>query len=233
MASQEKENLIERKMDELCDQFELLVDKANQRGRPDSPARYFHIKTINRLRAIGLESVFDDSLFFDYLYATLATWGMDTRGAILPGFQSFLSGVCENRERIIGLSNQSLATLSEQENTDAIITVIRNIWEILPNMKVSQKKSQLVAGSKTLHHLLPDLVPPIDRRYTLDFFFGRKTIRNPQADFSEVFVNYLYIYERTSELVDRMIAKNPLNSSVTKVIDNAIIGYQAESRTLT
>lgn len=27
-----------------------------------------------------------------------------------------------------------------------------------------------MAGSKTLHHLLPDLVPPIDREYTRPFF---------------------------------------------------------------
>lgn len=220
----QKDDLILKKMDELCDRFELYVDRANSRGRPDSPASHFHIKTISRLKTIGLKAVFDDGLFFDYLYATLATWGMASRRARLAGFHSFVDRICGYRQRIMELGNQSLALLSKDEDTNAVITVIQDIWEVLPNMRVSETKSQLVAGSKTLHHLLPDLVPPIDKKYTLGFF-ELKT--SEQKAFLQVFVNYLYIYERTADLINHIMRKNPLNSSVTKAIDNAIIGYQS------
>jgi hypothetical protein len=41
-----------------------------------------------------------------------------------------------------------------------------------------------VANSKALHHLLPDLVPPIDRNYTLMFFVGCPYIyRRRDADY--------------------------------------------------
>jgi hypothetical protein len=43
-------------------------------------------------------------------------------------------------------------------------------------MKVSTSQTQIVAGSKFLHHLLPDLVPPIDRQYTFSFFTGQKAV---------------------------------------------------------
>ena len=35
-------------------------------------------------------------------------------------------------------------------------------------------------GSKVLHHVLPDLVPPIDRQYTFKFFYGRTLLSIPE-----------------------------------------------------
>ena len=38
-------------------------------------------------------------------------------------------------------------------------------WQIIAAIKVSTSRTQIVAGSKMLHHFLPDLIPPIDRPY--------------------------------------------------------------------
>ena len=38
---------------------------------------------------------------------------------------------------------------------------------------MSVAAAQIVANSKALHHLLPALVPPIDREYTFRFFYDR------------------------------------------------------------
>jgi len=155
---------------------------------------------------------------------------MDSRGAKLKGFDSFVRGIRSNREQIVNLSTYSLVSLSEQDK-DFIMRVILNIWQVIPALGVAQGKSQLVAGSKTLHHLLPDLVPPIDRHYTLKFFFNRTNITNAKSDFAEVFINYLYIFEAAEEIIKKIVGgANPLNSSVTKVIDNAIIAYQAKGK---
>ena len=40
--------------------------------------------------------------------------------------------------------------------------------------------SQVVAGTKTLHHVLPDLIPPTGRQYTFRFFTGQK--QTPPGD---------------------------------------------------
>lgn len=216
-------------MDELCDNLEKYVREANKQGRPDSPARHFHIATLARVRSLGLASIFDDNLYFEYLYATLAAWGMDSRGAKLNGFGSFVRGIRSQREPIMNLSGYSLASLTEQ-SAEAAVRVALDIWQIIPALRVSKGRTQLVAGSKTLHHLLPDLVPPIDRRYTLQFFFGRTSITNAKSDFVQVFINYNYIFDIAKDIIEKIAGINPLNSSVTKVIDNAIIAYQAKGK---
>jgi hypothetical protein len=85
-----KEELIEKRIDELCEHFEEYVATAIDKYRVDTPARHFHIKTIQRLTsAKSLNEVLDDELFYDYLYATLVSWGMSGRGAKLIGFTGF------------------------------------------------------------------------------------------------------------------------------------------------
>lgn len=230
MQSQPVEDKTHQRMDEVCDNLERYVREANEQGRPDSPARHFHVATINRLRSLGLAAIFDDNLYFEYLYATLAAWGMDSRGAKLKGFDSFVRGIRSNHEKIVNLSTYRLASLAEQDQ-DIVMRVILSIWQVIPALGVAQGKSQLVAGSKTLHHLLPDLVPPIDRRYTLKFLFNRTNITNAKSDFAQVFINYLYMFEAAEETIKKIVGgANPLNSSVTKVIDNAIIAYQAKGK---
>ena len=50
---------------------------------------------------------------------------------------------------------------------DAARQAARIIWQIIAAIKVSTSRTQIVAGSKMLHHLLPDLIPPIGRQCTL------------------------------------------------------------------
>lgn len=228
MIIPEKDELLQTKLYELCESFEKWVGIASE-GRPDNPARHLHIKTIERLEDVGLDSIFEDALFFDYLYATLAIWGMDSRGARLSGFHSFANGIRGNREKISELRDQTLSKVA-QSDTLTLNTIMDAIWEILESMNVSETEIQLVAGSKALHHILPHLVPPVDRQYTLRFFFDNKRIsrdlEEQREQFDQVFIGYLYIWEVRQELIGRLTSIHSWNSSVTKTIDNAIIGYQ-------
>jgi len=54
--------------------------------------------------------------------------------------------------------------------------VARDAWQIMTTLRVGIGQTLLVADSKALHHLLPSLIPPIDRNYTLRFFVGRPYI---------------------------------------------------------
>lgn len=56
-------------------------------------------------------------------------------------------------------------------------------WEVIAHINVSTSRTQIVAGSKMLHHLLPDLIPPIDRQYTFRFFTGQLTVASDRAAF--------------------------------------------------
>jgi hypothetical protein len=67
--------------------------------------------------------------------------------------------------------------LGGQEACDAAAIA----WGVIAHVKVSMFRTQIVAGSKFLHHLLPDLIPPIDRQYTFTFFTGQKTCLTGEA----------------------------------------------------
>ncbi len=226
MTAPEKDELIEKRLDELCKDFGKWVNVAGQDGMPDSLARHFHIRTINRLKDVGLDGIFKDALFFDYLYATLVTWGLN-RGKKknrLFGFQDFVNGICSHHEKITILGSQSLATM-KSKTAAATIDVARGLGRLVRDlsMSLSIRERTLVLGTKTLHHLLPDLVPPIDNTYTLKFLpYGGES----EGEFIKVFLDYLYIYRNEYDLIEELISSNPLNSSITKTIDNAIIGYQ-------
>jgi hypothetical protein len=55
-------------------------------------------------------------------------------------------------------------------------------WDCLKNVfcgiRGMSTATSLVGNSKVLAHLSPNLVPPVDREYTLTFLFGNKQIMN-------------------------------------------------------
>ena len=80
-----------------------------------------------------------------------------------------------------------------------------------------------MSGTKTLHHLLPDLVVPFDRMYTQAFF----NWHNPEVQYgqSERFRESFTVFNRVARATNpSQYVGGGWNSSQTKVIDNAIIG---------
>ena len=64
-----------------------------------------------------------------------------------------------------------------------------------------------------LHHLLPDLIPPIDRQYTFSFFTGRKMVPGDRAAFLDWFPQLASIGTRCQE-------------QIRDTINRGIHGYQ-------
>jgi hypothetical protein len=87
-------------------------------------------------------------------------------------------------------------------------------------------RTQIVAGSKFLHHFLPDLVPPIDRQYTFNFFTGQKRVPSDRAAFLDWFPRLADIGGRCREPIRNAIARRGfMATGEAKVIDNAIMGF--------
>jgi hypothetical protein len=92
---------------------------------------------------------------------------------------------------------------------------------------VANGKPKLVTFSKTLHFFLPDLVVPIDRKYTLQFFYGSTYV--PKSDqkqfqrFMEIEQQYLKLQSNIdfSKFID-----DKWNLNIPKTLDNLIIGYE-------
>ena len=67
----------------------------------------------------------------------------------------------------------------DQLDSDKVREVAEAAWAIMASLRVGIGPTLLVANSKALHHLLPGLIPPIDRNYTLRFFVAAPTSIGP------------------------------------------------------
>jgi hypothetical protein len=108
--------------------------------------------------------------FIELVYVTLAAWNMNSRGARLSDFKTFCSSILAQRkamERLKGFKLRSLAKAEIQET-------LENLFFDL--VLVDKGKPPLVTFSKTLHFFFPELIGPIDRTYTLNFFYGHTNI---------------------------------------------------------
>lgn len=88
------------------------------------------------------------------------------------------------------------------------------------------------SGSKFLHRVLPDLVPPIDRQYTFNFFTGQKMVASDRAAFQDWFPRLADIGVRCQEPIRDAIARGGFMATggEAKVIDNAIMGFMQRLR---
>lgn len=110
---------------------------------------------------------------------------------------------------------------------DEAARVARLIWDVLGSLRVSTSATRIVAGSKALHHVLPDLVPPIDRQYTFQFFTGQKAVTTgDERAFLEWFPYFGEIGRRAAPAIEAALARSGfMATGPAKVIDNAIIGF--------
>ncbi len=225
MRHQDTIRRMQERVESLIDQFDECVSVFNQRNLFTGPSIYFHNKTLRILRNYDKPcDVLLDDLFFDYLYATLTAWGLHRMGpgsAKLAELEEIKRSFRRQKEQICNL--QSLKITDIQDSS--VDSVTSSLWEVLDNIRDSVSQTKIVANSKALHHILPDLMPPIDREYTLRFFYNHTTLnQGDKVAFKEI---YPYFYEIASACRDKIMSHVGfgMNTSQTKVIDNAIVGF--------
>lgn len=127
------------------------------------PSVYFHRKSLRAAQDENFER------FAEYVYAALASWGMHRMG---PGgskmrkFKDFRSSVETVWAKAIILRQRLPGNLSEHDWTA--------LEEIFSGIRCMESETRLVGNSKVMAHLLPNLIPPVDRAYTLTFLFNQR-----------------------------------------------------------
>jgi len=187
-----------------------------------------HLRTLQLLRAHATAAeALDDDTFLRSLYATLKAWGVNRGGRMMP-FEDFKQGLESQSERIRDIQSLVITQLGISE-ADA---VARTVGEIMKRLSVTRSSSGIVGNSKALHHLLPSLIPPIDRKYTLQFFYGYNAFQKDDAVvFGELYPHFHRIgTSHAQTITERMTADicnggRKMHTSETKVIDNAIVGF--------
>lgn len=209
-------------VNQLIQDFERYIHIFDERVPFTGPTLHFHKKTIDRLRFLGTPSTaLNDELFCDYLYATLTAWYF-RRGtnASLEDLNIIGNSILVQQEVIDNLHGRYLSEVNENE----IEGIAQALWNIIRNLRIGTGETVLIINTKALHHLLPDLLPPIDRRYTLNFFYGRTNITRPE---DRIFYEIYPLFHRIAVSITNFynIIGQGWHTSETKLIDNAIIGF--------
>lgn len=205
---------------ELIARFEHYIDVFDSAKPFRKWGQYeFHIKTIRLLRELGsIEHALGNPEFMRNLWETLKAW-LGARGSRLEPYEEFCSAVRGKLDELRRLE----ALLIDDPELD-VSTTANALWALIDTLGIVNNNARLVSCTKTLHHLLPNLVVPMDRRFTQTFFGWH----NPEFQyqqrrvFHEAFRQFVVIAR--SVPLGRYVGSG-WHTSRTKVLDNALVGY--------
>lgn len=163
--------------------------------------------------------------FIELAYVTLHAWGMNDRAAQLADWEHFTSSIRDFRGHFKALSSYRL---HETNEADLNGSFQKYVWDMFSKMElVAPGKPRLVTYSKAFHFYLPDLFVPIDRKYTLNYFYGHTNLPRDLRRQFEVLSDLHCEFSKFAPNVDFITTHDEIwNANIPKVIDNIIIGYQ-------
>lgn len=179
-----------------------------------------HRMTIDQRRALGsVRAALDDEAFLDSLFATLILRGIGTRGTKLVPRDRFAATLRSHGDEIAALDRFSI----DDRSLD-VAAIAERLSALSSDLGIVENAATVEPGSKTLHYLLPDLVAPLDRRWSGKFF--RWSQHDPMAQsqriWLEAFSNLALV---ASQVSPSRLLDEEWNSSIAQVLDNALIGY--------
>jgi hypothetical protein len=183
-----------------------------------------HRATIDLRRRLGsIGAAIESREFVEVLRRTLYAWGIGKRRSRLHSVEQIHRALRERLRDLEALEGLALETMSGPE----VPLIAARLHTLVTTLDIVDNEARIVAGTKTLHHILPDLVPPMDRAWTAAFFQW-STIDaqyRQEKTFSRTYLALAAVARATkpSQYVGPM-----WRTSGTKVLDNAVVGYCLE-----
>jgi hypothetical protein len=213
----------------LIDNLETLHNSFYAKEVFTGPSLYFHGK------ALDARHMSDNEQYLEYIYATLVSWGMHrmgSGGSKMLGFEEFKNSVDGLKDEICAAQNINIEDIAESD-----WAVLEKIFK---NLKIMKTGTSLVGNSKVMAHMMANIVPPIDRAYTLRYL--EENVKNGfehewplmrniiEKFFIPVATDKNYSTHAKNWMGDRK--KYPWDSSPFKIIDNLIIaaGYRRKPK---
>jgi len=223
----------------LLDQKKYFASSYEQFQAFGGPSVYFHVEC---LRAAVTD--FLSHRHIEMLYATLASWGMHRMGDIdqtktkLTDWAAFQASIVKSRRELDGFRELTMLGMDEA----AYAETLSRLQPVYAGLNLAVSGATVVVNSKALHHILPSLVPPIDRQYTIRFLTqapeywhdskgGYRTISLP-AGFDPQFRLFRDWCLQLKGLADRvdpdLFEEQQRRNGVPppKALDNAIVNYE-------
>lgn len=183
-----------------------------------------------------VKALISDQTHIKNVYESLKRdFHMGARGLSLVPLEEFSDSIQAHEQALAKLAGHRMEWMSPgaipQELFDGLKLLFLRLHVVPPKSKAGEAPDEgpkLVAVSKTLHFLLPDLVMPVDRAKVLRFLGKKGDVPSDQerqfAWFTEVFGKYVQLTAHLG-LTSTNGDGNWWNVSVPKRIDNAIIGF--------
>jgi hypothetical protein len=187
------------------------------------PSLHFH------LRSLGAAKAQDFERFAENVYGVLASWGMHRMG---PGgskmreFDEFRTSLQVVWPAALQLQKRALGNLNKTDWSD--------LKTVFCGIRCMASGTSLVGNSKVMAHLLPDLIPPVDREYTLKFLFRNGQITNgievEWKKLAQILEGFFYPVAQSSLFQSKAevwLTHNDAfkwDTSRLKVLDNLVIG---------
>ncbi|MGN0729660.1 hypothetical protein [Treponema sp.] len=209
---------IRRNLIDVYDESNIppTLKKVEEKYRPHSAGKYLYKCILNYER----KNKFSED-FMELLYATLDAWGMNSRGAGLKEFKEFCTLVQNQKENLLKLESYDIRNFNECKSS---------LETVFVNMQLSKSNAQLVTISKTLHFLLPKLIVPVDRNYTLKFYRGQtnipKKIENQFALFAEIHTDFSNFASKID--LSQYVAEDSYCCNITKILDSLVIAQKLQ-----
>lgn len=212
------------------DIFFHFVNECNERYRSNDDLNYYR-KIVQAHRKINnIEDILKDESFIIQIRETLVKWDMDKRTADLQSIEIIKRNILAHENILKYLYNYKLHKIISLTNDEGE-NIFKKIKFVFKELGIMKSKRQIVGGSKTLHFLLPDLVLPIDGKYTMNYFYGDNKYSDKIDTEFEIFKD---IFIRSHKIANKLnLCESDIdgvkwNTSIPKLIDNAIIGFSQE-----
>ena len=214
-------DVIEQRISKLAEGFARYVETYDQRVPFTGEQLAAHRETIALRRRLGsVHAAASDEEFTASLRRTLFAWGVGRRASHLVPEDQFATAL---RAAVPRLEQLEPLTI---DGADLPADIADRLWLLINSLGVVESKAKLVAGAKTLHHLLPDLVVD-DREYTGTFFQLHLPERQDPTGQRKIF---RIAYSQFAAVARRVqpqqyVTGQGWRTSRTKILDNALIGF--------
>jgi hypothetical protein len=210
------------RIQKLKEGFDHYQKEFDQRDPFNDNQLAFHRALIearkNRLGTVA--SAVSKREFLKALKDLLQIWRMDMRASEILPLDDFITQIQAHQEDLQRLEAFRIDMPPAKFREDVLPPLIALVMGI----GVTKNESKVVSATKTLHHLLPDLVPPMDRTFTGAFFSWHAPYLQDRQEacleealmaFNEIASSY--------DLGQRLGPK--WRTAPAKLLDNAVIGF--------
>ena len=211
--------MFKKKISDILKYAELYHVTFYKASKFTGPSLYFHKRSLNS-NNLSLSKL-------EYIYATLAAWGMHRmgpKGAKMVCFNQFKDSVNKLKKPIDNLQKKDISNHINKDEWN-------KLEQIFTYLNVMASNARLVGNSKAMHHMLPNLVPPIDREHTLKYLeiiYNKKSEWDMMSNILKYFFIPIVRNKKFRKLANEWMQNSnstfKWDTSYMKIVDNLIIG---------